>query len=456
MRRVAFLLVMASIAAAVVLLVVNVPGGDLGAGSPNASGDGPAAEGDGGSRRLTFLDGMAPASADDSVARSAAAGGGVPGEVLTGQAVGGPLDSGGATGTGGANATSEDTGTAGQGGNGGRQSAAVLPAGQGGADSDSSLHALRPLIPRQPRKLTSGGCCTAAWWSEDSSQLRFVDRGPDDFMSMIYGVDVWPPGSNPAVVDEELMVRTGAPRLVVRYSGTNSEIEDLSSGDRWPLPTGGNPVRISPDGSRVVWWEVHDGWKHNGTLVKVFGSDVYGFDERELGDLWGARVVSFLPDNRRVLVLGRPVRNDTLFVLETMDVETGERTEVARGSWLMEPALSPDGQWAVYMTAMDREHPDSNGIWVAPTNGGEPRKLDFTGSYRWRDGSRLVYVPMQLGSRSHEVWQTDVATGETVRLLGAAEFPFRIANNDWSISPDGATMAFLSAADRNLWVVDLP
>ena len=88
--------------------------------------------------------------------------------------------------------------------------------------------------------------------------------------------------------------------------------------------------------------------------------------------------------------------------------------------------------------------------------GGEARKLDFVGAYRWRDGSRLAYVPMQLGAPSHELWQIDVETGETERLLGPESFPFRIANNDWSISPDGATLAFVSEADRNLWVADLP
>ena len=148
MRRVAFLLVMASIAAAVVLLVLNVPGRDRGAGFPSPGGDGPATEGGGGLKGLAFLDGNAPSVAEGAVAGSAAAGGGAVVDGIAGQVVGESGSSGEAIGSGGSRGTGGATGTAGHGGNGQRMSAAVLPAGQGDAGGDSSLHALRPLIPR--------------------------------------------------------------------------------------------------------------------------------------------------------------------------------------------------------------------------------------------------------------------------------------------------------------------
>jgi hypothetical protein len=327
---------------------------------------------------------------------------------------------------------------------------AALPTGAAASPAD------RPLLPLQPRRLTQNGCCGGAWWSEDSSKILFVDRPDGAPSSAIYGAALWPPDTQPTVVDAELMLRSGASRLVVRPSGAHSIVEDPVSGDRWPLPTGGNPVRLSPDGSRAVWWEAQGGWAHNNSLVKVYGSDVYGFDKRELGGMWGTHVVSFLPDNRRVLVEGRPVRDRALFILATMDVETGKLTEVARGMWLSDASLSRDGSWVAYMTSLDREDPDANGIWAAPTVGGEARKLGFVGAYRWRDDSRLVYVPMVPGAESHEVWQVDVATGETTRLIGPDDARIRIANNDWSISPDGATLSYVSEDDRSIWVIDLP
>jgi hypothetical protein len=32
----------------------------------------------------------------------------------------------------------------------------------------------------------------------------------------------------------------------------------------------------------------------------------------------------------------------------------------------------------------------------------------------------------------------------------------KVANGDWSISPDGGRVVFISALDRNIWVLDLP
>jgi hypothetical protein len=34
--------------------------------------------------------------------------------------------------------------------------------------------------------------------------------------------------------------------------------------------------------------------------------------------------------------------------------------------------------------------------------------------------------------------------------------PFRISAGDWSVSPDGSKIAFVSAVDRNIWVIQLP
>jgi hypothetical protein len=322
-------------------------------------------------------------------------------------------------------------------------------------DAEVAL-SVRPSLPLVPRRLTEAGCCSGAWWSDDSTAVHFVDRPGGAPTSAVYGVAVWPPNESPQVVDGELMLQSGATRLVVRPAGGHSIVEDPATGDRWPLPTGGNPVRLSPDGTRAVWWEAHGGWSDNSSLVRVFGSDVYGFDKRELGGMWGTRVVSFLPDSRRVMVVGRPVRDQTLYILATMDVEDGTVTELARGSWLSDAALSRGGSWVAYMTSMDRSDLAANGIWVTSTDGGDARKLDFVGAYRWRDDSRLVYVPMQLGADSHELWQIDVESGSTTRLLGPQDARLRIAGNEWSVSPDGASLVYLNGDDHSLWVVDLP
>ncbi len=321
-----------------------------------------------------------------------------------------------------------------------------------------SSRADRPTYPGQTRLLLGTGCCARAWWSEDSKSLRYIDRPPESPATALYEVPVWPPGSEPSVVDANAGHPAGATRLTVRTAGDHSIIQDLTTGDEWPLPTGGGAVRLSSDGSRAVWWAAHGGRLGVDALIRVYASDIHGSEVKELIALWGTTVVSFLPDNRRVLILGRPLKDSALSVLVAVDVESNALFELARGEWLTDAAPSPDGRWVAYMVSLDREHPERNGVWVAPIEDGGrevARRLEAEGSYRWRSGGRLVYMPLEFSGGPQTVWEFDPNNGSTRRLLGP-ETQLRVAEDDWSVSPDGATIAYLDRAERSLWVVDLP
>jgi Tol biopolymer transport system component len=56
----------------------------------------------------------------------------------------------------------------------------------------------------------------------------------------------------------------------------------------------------------------------------------------------------------------------------------------------------------------------------------------------------------------HRLWQVDVESGAATPLTDAAITPFKIANGDWSVSPDGRHVAFVSASDNNIWLLTLP
>jgi hypothetical protein len=314
----------------------------------------------------------------------------------------------------------------------------------------------RPSFPGQLRRLTDGGCCAGAWWSADSGALHFVDRPDGSPTAGVFGVAIWPLRSPVELVDVRLAQRVGASRYVVRPSGGQSTVEDLETGREWTLPTGGYPVRLSPDGAQAVWWESAYSAIRHEALVTVHASAIDGAGQRELIALWGADVEAFLPDNRHVLVTGRPRRDDPDSVLARVDAVSGEYSVLAKGAWLSDVLPSPDGQWVVYMVSLDRKQPEANGLWLVPAVGGPPRRLPFVGAYRWRDGHRLIYVPMEPGAGTHSVWQYDAQSEEATRLLDPAATPLRIADNDWSVAPDGHSLAFLSEVDRNLWVVDLP
>jgi len=304
------------------------------------------------------------------------------------------------------------------------------------------------------RQLTFDGCCPGAWWAADGEALHFVDR-PDGRLG-IYGVPLWPPGAPAQIVDTEVAARAGGLRFRIRPAGGHSVVKDVETGLEWPLPTGGNPAHLAPDGSRVVWWESQGGRAQVDSLGRIFASGIDGQDPREIGGLWDAEVIGFLPGSTHALALGRPVRDDPTYLLVAIDTRSGAMREVARGLWLSDVILAPGGAWVVYMVSLDRQSPDANGVWVAPTDPaqGAPRKLDAFGAYRWRDGGRLLLVPMAPGT-AHAVWQYDAASGARTLLVDPAVVPIRIANNDWSVSPDGSKLAFVAEEDRNIWVVEL-
>jgi len=62
---------------------------------------------------------------------------------------------------------------------------------------------------------------------------------------------------------------------------------------------------------------------------------------------------------------------------------------------------------------------------------------------------------MKPGLPSDELRQLDLARGQRRPLIEAGS-PFKIANNEWEVSPDVANLVFLSAHGRDLWLVRLP
>jgi Tol biopolymer transport system component len=315
----------------------------------------------------------------------------------------------------------------------------------------------RPLVPGQPRQLTQDGCCYSAWWATDSQSLYVLDQPAGAVQTTIYRLPMWPPGQ--AAEPADLGAMGGGPgdgRYEVQPADDATTVRDRQTGATWRLPTDGKPVRVSPDGSRVVWWSGHSGRQSDTEVVPIWSSRIDGSSQTELGGLWDADVITFLPDNRRVLVTGRPANDRATAILATLDVDTAELKSVAKGLWLDRALPAPDGRWVAYTTSLDQEDPSANGVWLAAVDGGPPRKLPFEGAYRWRDGDRLVFMPLEPGAPVHKVLEYDARTQQSRQLLDPATVPIRVANNDWSVSPDGQTLAWVAEEDRNLWVVDLP
>jgi hypothetical protein len=154
-------------------------------------------------------------------------------------------------------------------------------------------------------------------------------------------------------------------------------------------------------------------------------------------------------------LLSRRDRDRDLPTFVHFDLETGATTPLFDGERLRTGRMSADRRW-IAVTRTFEDDPAANGVFLVRTDPSvPPRKLDLVGGYRWRDDGRLLVVPQEPGAPSMVLWQVDAATGEARRLTDPASTPFRIAAGEWSVSPDGAHVAFRSADDDAIWVLSL-
>ena len=97
-------------------------------------------------------------------------------------------------------------------------------------------------------------------------------------------------------------------------------------------------------------------------------------------------------------------------------------------------------------------------MWLLRTDNGERRRLsrELFGSYAWRDARRLLIIPFRPDAQYHELWEVDVETDEVRGLTDPTVTPFKVANADWQVSPDGRYVAFVESSDDNIWLLTLP
>lgn len=303
-------------------------------------------------------------------------------------------------------------------------------------------------------RLTTGGCCTQPFWSSDSRQVLFIDRPAPDAPVGIWGVDVMQPDPHPTLVTERIAFYTRDLAFVVELKDDTTVIERTSDGSRWTVPAGGRPVDFSPGRKRIAWQESNDA-PFERRMTQVWVADLDGANAMPVANLPRGSFAGWISND--VVLLSRretlEAREQSLYTLSLID---GTVVELVRSERLRGGLLSPDRQWLAYYIALSAE-PEENGLWLVRTDGTQRRRLDreLFGAYQWRDARRLLIVPFRPDAVSHELWEWDVETGESRRLTDPAITPFKIANGDWDVSPDGRSVAFVESRDRNIWILHL-
>lgn len=317
--------------------------------------------------------------------------------------------------------------------------------------------------PLQAIQLTDGGCCTQPFWSPDSQEVRFIDKPAAEEPVGIWGVPVDKPLAAPQFVTDRLEESTASPRYLIETGGDVTIIERRSDGKRWTVPAGGRNVLISPDETRIAWAVTNNDAPSSSQVTALWLANLDGSGAQQIATLPRGGLSGWIDDDM-LLISGRDSQEATEQYFAAYDLADGTRTELARAERLRGQVLSPSGGWLVYYITFDAE-PAKNGLWVVRSDGGQSIQLgdDLFGSYQWRpcaqrctpEDDRLIIVPMQLDAPLHRLVELSPATGEVRQLTDPAVTPFKIANGDWRISPDGRYVAFVESSDKNVWIIEL-
>ena len=172
----------------------------------------------------------------------------------------------------------------------------------------------------------------------------------------------------------------------------------------------------------------------------------------------GGGIVGWFPDSNRWLVQSSDL-SDQNYTLTVLDLDSEDRLEIARAPRLGAASISPGGDWVAFQVTASGDA-ERDGLWVVRSDGSAMRKLEVYGSYQWRSEGRLAIVPLDFSApsdnRSHRLLEVDADTGVVSQLTDPTQLSFRIANGDWAMAPGGEKFVYVSADDRNLWVIQLP
>lgn len=330
----------------------------------------------------------------------------------------------------------------------------VLPTAEEAPAQPTST--LRPSPSPTPtptiRQLTSGGCCVDPFWSPDGKQVLFIDRPAQDMPSGIWGINVQ--GGEPHLITDQIGIFSNDMQLRAYLENGGTFVQNLSTGDVWRIPNGGRSVSFAPDNTWLAWTAGQTGPPFDTAQREVWISRVDGSEAQQVLAGTRAGFAGWFPDGRMLvsILVGDGSRDQALSILTPGGQQ--EMVELARGTRLREISISPSGEWVAYLVTFSAD-PAQDGLWLVNTSTGEQRRLEVFGGYQWRDEQSLLVIPLDLEQPINQLLQVEAATGLERALTEPGVTAFKVANGDWRVSPGGDEVIFVSAEDRNIWMIEL-
>ncbi len=304
-------------------------------------------------------------------------------------------------------------------------------------------------------QLTRGGCCVQPFWSPDSERVLYIDRPALELPSGIWGITML--GSEAEFITDRVGLYSDDMRLRAFLQNGQTKVEHIQSGEQWTIPSEGRAVSFSPDGQWLAWTAGQAGPPFDSAQRDVWVSRINGSEARKLFSVTGGGFAGWFPDGK-LLVSDRSTlegSGQVFWIVASQDDQPQKLLEIPADGRIRGLEISPNGRWLAYMHSISSDE-SQNGLWIVNTETGDRRRLNTFGAYQWRDGERLLVIPLNLEETTHRLQQIEASSGEITAITDPSVTPFRIANGDWHVSPNGARIAFVSAGDQNIWVLDLP
>ncbi len=229
-----------------------------------------------------------------------------------------------------------------------------------------------------------------------------------------------------------------------------------TDGMAWQVDTDGVYPAVSPDGTRLLW-EIVYGDIVPGTsdpAVAMIVSNIDGSLVRQVYTQSGG--YSMWLDAHRLLIVKRPpfTAGTELYIL---DIDDPNVTPEPLGVYpfLHGLKVAPGGRMIAFFLPF-QDNPDDSGVYVQRTESGSTaQKLPFFGAYQWRDDHTLFTLSYDISTDAHALGVVDALTGDLRWLTDPADLPLRIANGDWSVSPDGTRIVYVESEDYGLYLLTI-
>jgi Tol biopolymer transport system component len=305
-------------------------------------------------------------------------------------------------------------------------------------------------------KLTDGGCCRNPVWHPDGTRVLYTDAVPGQRLAATYAVPA--DGSGPPTVffpSAATVAPDGSRIAFPDFANNVTRIQEFGKQSTATIANNAAYVWFSPDGRQVAWLALAPGPQPSSNvdrLVRVWVANADGSNARARGNVVRAAELAWFPDNQRLLFVGRDTDggNPGIYVL---DINAGTLTRVVEAFSPRGARLSPDGTHIVYLAALE-EQPGDNGLFIVNVDGSAKRKLPLIGGIRWAPDSRsMIILPVQTDNGPDQLVRIEATTLATTPLTDRAALPFRVAQDEWQLSPDGARIVFNALTDSNIYVL---